>query len=65
MMALGLSIRSFATGVIDVGGKRGGTYLVTFADSPGVFVVSVLLMLAIGVGGLLVAWQVLTGKHDE
>ena len=37
-------------------------YLVTFADSPGVFVVSVLLMLAIGVGGLLVAWQVQIGK---
>ena len=65
LVALGMSLRSLATGVIDVGGKRGGTYLVTSADSPGVFVGSVLLMLALGVLGLLVAWQVLTGKRDE
>lgn len=65
LVALGMSIRSLATSVVDVGGKRGGTYFVTFADSPGVFVVSVLLLLALGVGGMLVAWQVLTGKRDD
>ena len=53
LLALGGSLHSLATGDTDIGGKRGGTYLVTFADSPGVFVVSLLLMMAISVGDCL------------
>ena len=59
------AFRSMLKGVIDIGRKHGGSFLITFADQPFVFSFALLILFALGVGGLVVAWQSLTSDDHE
>ncbi len=64
LAGLWMGLKALFTGIIDLGGKRGGTYVVTFADQTGAFIVGTLLMLALGAGALVVAWKLLKGGPE-
>ncbi len=64
VFAIGYVGRSVSLGVVNAGGK-GRDFFVTFADNPGVFIFTVIVIALIGVGSLAVAWRTLTGKSDE
>ncbi|MBL8520864.1 MAG: hypothetical protein JNK75_09335 [Betaproteobacteria bacterium] len=64
LAGLWMGLRAVFTGVVDLGGKRGGTYVVTFADQPGAFLIGTILMLVLGAGALVVAWKLLKGDAE-
>lgn len=63
--ALWMVGKAVLTGAIDLGGKRGGTFLVTFADDRGAFLVGLVLMLVLGAGAVAVGWRGLTRDDGE
>ncbi|MBL8523574.1 MAG: hypothetical protein JNN20_07795 [Betaproteobacteria bacterium] len=64
VIGLGYIGRSVSRGVINAGGK-GRDAFVTFADNPGFFLFSIVMIAVISVGALVIAWRALTGKPDE
>ena len=44
-------------GSLNLGGREGRAYFVTFAAQPGLFIFGLLFFLALGVGCLAVAWK--------
>lgn len=65
LLGLGYVLLSLARGAVDLGGKRGGSFVVAFADSPGLFLIGVLLIAVLSAGMLVLAWRALTGKDDS
>ena len=63
VIALGYVGKSVSSGVINAGGKS-RDFFVTFADSPGVFIFTAIVIALIGVGALVIAWRAPTGKSD-
>ncbi|MEO8102173.1 MAG: hypothetical protein ABI790_06590 [Betaproteobacteria bacterium] len=64
VFALGYVGKSLSSGVINAGG-RSRDFFVTFADSPGIFVFTAVVIAAIGVGALVIAWRALTGDAPD
>ncbi len=64
LLAIGYAGKSMLAGAIDLGGKRGGSYVVTFADDRGVFLFGLAFMLVLGVGAVMVGWRALTRDED-
>ena len=61
-MALVYSLKSVATGAINLGNKHREA-MVRFAEEPGLFVFGVIFMLILSVGGIAAAWQM--WKKDD
>lgn len=64
LFTLGYLLRCISRGVINLGNKQ-REFLVSFADSPGLFLFGLLLMLVLAIGALAVARQFWSGAdHD-
>ena len=61
-MALLYTLKSMATGAINLGNKHREA-MVRFAEEPGLFLFGVVFMLILSVGGLAAAWQL--WKKDD
>ncbi len=64
LAGLWMGLRALFTGVVDLGGRRGGTYVVTFADQPGAFAIGTILLLLLGGGAIAVAWKLWKGDAE-
>ena len=64
LLAIGYAGKSMLAGAIDLGGKRSGGYVVTFADDRGVFLFALVFMPVLGAGAVVVGWRAVT-RDDE
>ena len=55
--------KAMFSGVINIGGGRGRDFFVAYGQQPGVFLFAVLVLLAIGVGALVIMWKEFFGHN--